>query len=284
MWLTSELSNAATSQPFNAHHLRLETSVNVYMRARRGMAGLILGLALAGCQTPANIQELQSKNTNLQSQLESAKRQIGDLEVKQRSLNDEIAELNRVASLLNTEKTSRVQESSSLRGTVRLFAQSQIDQLKEFLFASNLLDYVGGELIARSRIDDKPIMLVDLANPIPKDGVVTGLGGYFNQPATFTIKVLRPVEENLVVIWESKNISISARGVQRFSFASNVGVQKGDLMGYYVSTPGVSFDTGTGDTRYLENDVKPGAVVPMSSLSGKEKRRAYSIGVFGLLN
>lgn len=284
MWLIPEFRKATNHPSLLVNTQGLGYPLRAVKLTRKAILGLIISVTLVGCQTPANIQELQKNNSNLQSQLDSAKRQINDLESKERSLNDEIAELNRVANLLNTEKTSRVKESSSLRGTVRTFAQTQIDQLKEFLFTSNLLDYVGGELIARSRVDDKPIMLVDLANPMPKDGVVTGLGGYFNQPATFTIKVLRPVEGSLVVIWESKTISITETGLQRFSFASNVGVQKGDLMGYYVAIPGVSYDTGTGDTRYLENDVKPGALVPLSSLSGKEKRRAYSIGVFGLLN
>jgi hypothetical protein len=267
----------------------LATSETMQMRswaayARKAIFGFTLSLVLAGCQTPANIQELQQKNTNLQTQLNSAKSQIGDLEAKQLQLNGEISELNRVISVLNTEKSSRVEESSNLRGSVRSFVQIQIDQMKNFLFASDLLDYVGGELLQRSKVDDKPIVLVDLANPIPTGGVVTGLGGYFDRPATFTIKVLRPVENNLVVIWESKPMSVTKTGIQRVNFASNVSVEKGDLIGYYFSTPGVSYDIGTGDTRFLEQDVKPGTVVALKSLSDKDKRRAYSIGVYGLLN
>jgi hypothetical protein len=46
----------------------------------------------------------------------------------------------------------------------------------------------------------------------------------------------------------------------------------------------VSFDEGTGDTRYLTKDLKLGGTVKKSSLLGENKKRSYSIGVYGLLN
>ncbi len=247
-------------------------------------AGALLGVLVSGCQTPANLQELEQRNSSLKSKLNTANSRIAQLESDKQGLEAQVQELNRVVNVLNTEKDSRVQESSQLRGAVRQFVQKQIDQLKEFLLAGNLLDYVGGELIARSQADNKPILLVDLANRIPKDGMVTGVGAYFDKPTTLTVKVFRPVGANLVAIWESQPLSITAPGLQKISFASSVGVKKGDIIGYYQSVPGVSYDLGTGDTRFMDKDIKPGTMLSRKELSGEDKRRAYSIGVFGLLN
>lgn len=246
---------------------------------------LVTLLILSGCQTPPNIKELQDKNQSLQVQLNSANNQISGMNDQEQLLKNDIAELNRVISVLGTEKTSRVQESSSLRGSVRTFVQGQIDLYKDFLVAGNLLDYVGGELVERQGVDEKPIMLVDLANPMPKNGVITGLGAHFNKPSSFTAKVLRPVDNNLVVIWESKPLTVKQPGINRINFPISVGVERGDVMGYYFPTAsGISFDAGTGDTRYLGSDVSLGGIVRTSSLQGQSKRRAYSVGVYGLLN
>lgn len=254
------------------------------MKARLGVA-LAAAIVLAGCQTPANVKQLQDENLHLQTQLEAANDKIGDLENRQRMLTADIAELNRVISVLDSEKTSRVRESSSLRGSVRGFVQDQIDHLKAFLVEGNLLDYVGGELVERQETDDKPLMLVDLANPMPKDGVLTGLAAHFTKPVTFTAKVLRPVENDLVVIWESKPFDVGHPGVNRVNFPVSVGVERGDVMGYFFSTPaGVSFDTGTGDTRYQSSDISLGGVIRTASLQGQKSRRAYSLGVYGLLS
>jgi len=254
------------------------------MNVKLGVA-LTAAMALAGCQTPANVKQLQDENLHLQTQLEAANGKIGDLQAKQRMLTADIAELNRVIGVLDTEKNSRVRESSSLRGSVRTFVQAQIDHLKEFLVEGNLLDYVGGELVERQQTDDKPLMLVDLANPMPKNGVLTGLAAHFTKPVTFTAKVLRPVEDDLVVIWESKPFNIGQPGINRVNFPVSVGVERGDVMGYYFSTPAaVSFDMGTGDTRFQNGDITLGGVIRTASLQGQNNRRAYSVGVYGLLN
>ena len=74
-------------------------------------------------------------------------------------------------------------------------------------------------------------------------------------------------------------------GRQRLEFPVTVGVEKGDVLAYHLAQPGmVGFDTGTGDTRYLDEDIAVGTTVKPSSLEGENDKRAYSVGVFGLLN
>lgn len=249
------------------------------------LACVAVVLPLAGCQTPPDIQALQDKNGSLQLQLEQAKGDINKLQADKVLLEQDVAELNRVISVLGQEKSSRVEESTNLRGQVRQFVQTQIDNLKQFLLAADLVDYVGGELVERASVDDEPLLVVDLMNKIPLGGSLTGVGGYFQGSGTVSVKVLRPINGNLVAVWSSQPITISERGSQRLKFPVVVGVEKGDVLGYYFSQPGmVGFDTGTGDSRYDDEDITVGSSLRQSSLNGEKARRAYSIGVFGLLN
>lgn len=249
------------------------------------IAIVVVTVLLSACQTPPNVQQLQDKNQALADQLDKANRSISELKAKESSQAQEMAELNRVITILSAEKSSRVSESSDLRGEVRRFMQNQIDQLKQFLLKSDLLDYIGGELVARKQFDEEPVFIADLANKALRDGVLTGVGGIFNAAGDFRVKVLRQVDDELVVVWESRPFSIRDPGQQRLNFAVNVGVQRGDMLGYYFSNPGmVAFDTGSSDTRYLKKDVHFGETIRISSLSGESQRRAYSIGVYGLMS
>lgn len=246
---------------------------------------LLALVLLAACQTQPNIQQMEEKNDALQAELEKANRNIEVLQTREGQLQAEVAELNRIMDVLDTEKTVRVQESSELRGQVRRFVQQHIDALKEFLVKSDLLDYVGGELVQRSHVDNESVLVVDMANPIPADGTLTGVSAHFINPGHFTVQVLRPVDEQLVVIWQSESLQAPKTGVTRVNFPVSVGVEQGDYVGYYFSAAGlVSYDRGTGDARYQDKPVALGELVKTSRLKGEDQKRAYSVGVYGLLN
>jgi type II secretory pathway pseudopilin PulG len=241
-------------------------------------------LLLAACQVAPPVQQLQNEKQALQQNLQQAERQIDSLQKENRQLQANLTEARRVIGVLEKEKTERVTESTTLRGKVRHFVQREIDGFKAFLIDSNLLDYVGGELVRRAKYDQKPILLVDLANRVPRPGVLTGIGGYFAGPTTVQLKILRPVGDRLVVIWESRNIGIRQAGLVKQKLPHSVGVEKGDVLGYYFPRGNSAiFDTGTGDTRYQQDNLRPGTRLTPSSLGGSQEKRAYSLGVYGLL-
>jgi len=245
----------------------------------------VLGaIAITACQTAPQTQELLNENKALQERLSETNIKVGQLEADNRVKQQDINELQRVLGVLDVEKTSRVQESSVLRGQVRKFVQDEIDSLKNFLVLGDLLDYVGGELVERALVDEKSIFIIDLANPIPRNGTLTGVGAFIAQPSPFVVKILRPAGDQLVVVWESKPIN-GVSGLNKFNFSVAVGIEKGDYLGYYFpEISGVTFDEGTSDVRYLSRDVTLGGTIRKSSLLGETKKRAYSIGVYGLLN
>lgn len=246
---------------------------------------LLALLLLSACQTAPNIQQIEDENRALTAELDQAKHQIETLRVNESQLQAEVVELKRVMSVMDTEKTVRVRESSELRGQVRRFAQQNIDALRDFLVQSDLLDYVGGELVQRDNVDSESLLVVDLANPIPADGTLTGASAHFITPGHFTVQVLRPVDDQWVVIWQSEALQAPRAGVTRVNFPVSVGVQQGDYVGYFFHAGGlVSYSRGTGDTRYQQAPVRLGETVSTRRLKGEEEKRAYSVGVYGLLN
>lgn len=245
---------------------------------------LSLCIALTGCEITPEVQELLDENAKLETGLSEAQQQINSLESEQDILAADNTELKRVMAILDTEKSSRVEESSGLRMQIRKFTQMQIDQLKEFLVQSNLLDYVGEELFDRTKIDATPAVLIDLANPIPRQGTLIGVSGHFSQTTDFFANILRPVSGRFVVIWQSPKITTEGRGYERFRFPLSVGIEKGDVIAYnFPTSVGVKYDHGTGQTLLSKRSFLLGASVDTSSLKYRDEKRAYSLGVNAIL-
>ena len=257
------------------------------VNGKKAVTGLFLisFLGLSACQTQPQMKQLQDQNRLLAADLARANNSLAQLQKEEAALRQDLAERERVMSVLGTEKSLRVQESSELRSQVRRFVQHQIDAYKDFLVQGDLLDYVGGELVERASVEQKPLFVVDLANPIPRAGTLTGAGAHFLKPGYFSVKVLRRIDQNLVVIWDSKPLQVFQPGINRVNFTVGVGVEQGDVIGYFLSEGvAVSFDEGTGDSRFQTTDATMGSTIRLSALQGEKRRRAYSLGVYGLLN
>lgn len=265
-------------------------TITKYLITRSTLLPLLI-ILLSGCQAPASVTQMEAENKALERELAEAKNEISVLKIQGQELQSNVDELNRVATVLGTEKTSRVAESSKLRRQVRQFVQQHIDDLKAFMVEGNLLDYVGSALIERvqehavaSAETPAPLLLVDFANPIPAAGVLTGVGGVATAPTDLTVKVLRKIDQQWLVVWTSHSLSFPVSGFNRESFPVNVGVEKGDVVAYYFpQSASISFDSGTGQTLYRRDDISIGGLLKLNSLDGRAQQRAYSLGVYGLL-
>lgn len=239
---------------------------------------------LAGCGSTSK-DNSQSVITNLEAKLAKEQSENNQLFNENRLLKLDVERLNGVVTVLDTEKDSRVKESSLLRNQVRKFVQNKITLLKEFLVEGDLLDYVGGELVQRNNNEKSPMTLVDLNNRINSAGVLTGLGAYVNTPSDVKVKILRYIESNLVVVWESAPIKLYKLGLTKHQFINTVSVEKGDVIAYeFDRNVGVGYSEGTSDTRYSKNVLSLGDSIHVSTLAGTKSKRAFSIGVYGLLN
>ena len=247
---------------------------------------ILVSIFLSGCQTlNPQIEELQEKNDYLTQELSNTKDKLQQLETENIELSRKVARLNNVTDVLNIEKDSLQENSTSLRSQVRKFFQNNIDELKNFLIVSDLQDYIGSEQLSRPGIEERSLMLIDLENKLPSDGILTSVGGFFVKPGSIIVKVLRPINDEFVVIWESKEIIVEKSGQQMLSFPITVNVEQNDVIGYFFpSGVNVGYDEGTGDTRFSSENLNIGTQIKPTILNGQRQRRAYSIGVFGLLN
>lgn len=252
---------------------------------RSVISAIVCTTLLVGCGSTNNKSALRDVATNLEGQLKQAQERNNVLVDENRVLKMKVDKLTGVVSALDTEKNSRIKESSILRNQVRKFVQNEISGFKNFLVEGGLLDYIGGELVQRNNVEDSPMTIVDLNNRINSAGVLTSLGSYVVKPSTVKVKVLRYIQSKLVVVWESNPIKMNLVGPNRHQFANSVNVEKGDVIAYEFSkNVGVGFSEGTADSRYSKNPLALGDSIHVNNLLGAKSKRAYSIGVYGLLN
>ena len=246
---------------------------------------VVLLLFLSGCALNPEMKELKAENESLTGKLAQAELEINQLNAQKNDLQVEMQKIKGIMSVLNNEKSSRKEESSRLRSQAREFIQTEMRGFKKFLQNSDLLDYIGDELVSRSKTTEASQLIVDVGNPVPRSGSITGVGVYVSSPTQFYVKILRPVEEKLVCIWESELIDAQNSGLFKYFFNNTIGVEGGDYIGYYFPERNtVYFDEGTGQTLYKPDKTPLGSFMPKSSLDGKRSKRAFSIGVYGLLN
>jgi len=245
---------------------------------------LLLSIVLTACEITPETHQLMERNRALEGQLANAQQDIRSLKAEQGILAKDNTELKRVMAILDTEKTSRATESANLRLQIRKFTQTQIDNLKEFLVQSNLLDYIGEELFDRTKLDLEPGVLIDLANPIPRNGLLVGVNGYFSQATNLVVNVIRPLNDRFVVIWQSQSIDVTEAGNRRIRFPISVGIEKGDVIAYdFPAGVAVKYDQGTGETALSKRSYVLGTFIDPSSLQAEEEKRAYSMGVIAIL-
>lgn len=255
------------------------------MNTKQLLPPIILSIFLfSGCETSSNVQNKQ-QTVGLEQQLSNANNKIRKLKQEKYALAETLSNLRHTTKVLKTEKTSRVEESSNLRGQVRTFILHNIDSLKGFMAQGDLLDYTGGAQVPRSNTDTTSLFLVDFLNKMTSEGLLTGVGGVFYQPGIFYVKILRPIGGQYIVIWESKPIKVTTTGKQFLQFPVSVNVERNDIIGYYFpQTVNVGYDISTGDTRYNTSDIPLGGSVSKIGLTGGAEKRAYSLGVYGLMN
>lgn len=240
--------------------------------------------SLLGCQTTGDMKKLKDTNQSLESQLRQANAEIASLKQQQQALTQELQSTKQVLGIMGTEKQSRVAESSALRQQARNFLLDNVDRMRQFLLDANLNDYVGGEQVARKLVDKGPVLIADFSHPMPRGGQLLGVTAQLNAACPFAVRVLRKVENEYVVIWQGPMLEAKQAGVNRIMFPVAVGVEAGDVAAYYFPDGQcVAYDKGTGNFRYLTNDLALGGSVYATRFDGEKDRRMYSLGVFGLL-
>lgn len=234
-----------------------------------------------GC---ASYRQLREARKVLAARLSVTEERVAELKAENAGLNEQLTHMTRVAEVLQKEKAVRIQETEMVRSGVRSSVKDQVSALREFSQSSQLLDYVGSELLARENIDTDAGLIIDFSHPLPTAASLVGGKIYAQKRTRVSFCLIRPREDELVVLWSSKLFTVQAPGVVRLNFDTPIAAQKGDLIGLH-SPDGIRipYDIATGDTRSTRTELSVGTVLPTRSLT-KQNERTYSFGVEGFLD
>ncbi len=252
---------------------------------KKALFYLLIIAFLTGCvATPEKMNMLQEQNRNLTANLQATKDRVAELEKEKAGLTATLEKQMNISKALGKEKAVRIEETGNLRQDIRTFLKAELSSFREFSQNSDFLDYIGGELIDREKSEGENVTLVDMKNSIPAGGPLLGTSGYFTAPCSYSINILRKVNDEWFVVWQAGPFEVAGTQLQKFDFGVPVSVEKGDVLAYTFRGPvGVPYDSGTGDTLYITGDLKTGSKILASKLQGKLDKRSYSIGVVGIL-
>lgn len=247
---------------------------------------LSMAFSLSGCATNETIKRLNNEVSNLNNTIERQTSEISNLEEKNRKLEADLNFTKEVKGNLEDEKGDLISTVSSLKTNVRSTVNTVINTLTSDLLSNdNVMDRIGSSAITRNKNDKrKKITLVDRKNPVENAGTIYRTTGYFSGPSEYKVQVVRPVEKDSYVVWESQTIIIPKAGNFHFNFKVPVKVEKGDILGYvFAKEVNVYYALGTGSIGSFEGTAELGSKFSLSKIAGESQKRAYSLAVHGLL-
>lgn len=224
----------------------------------------LVAMTTIGCA--ANCQNIQQQLDSCQATLtdndfvinkqESTLRQkdqkIAEQNETIKKMGTDIAELNRRLNISSNEKGRNNERIRNIASSVREYIKQQMKNNRNFLTGIALEDFIGNELIERAHSGDEKMLIVNMAHPIPSGGQINGVGGYFTDAADIVIKLLRPVGNDYIVIYDKQvRVDAAAPDEKYIDFDSPFIVKKGDVIAYYFPGPvNVPYDSDIGTNTY----------------------------------
>ena len=149
-------------------------------------------------------------------------------------------------------------------------------------------DLIGNESIQREYSGESGIFIIDTANPVPNDGQINGIGGYFLGTTEVVVKLLRPMGKDYIIT-DSKKLSfdIEKAGKTHVDFENPLIVKKGDILAFYFpKSVTVPYDTGLGTNAYSEmkeDEYESGVKISADDFIQASKiKRKYSLNYYGI--
>jgi len=238
------------------------------------------------CQQSLSDQDLLI--TKQESTIRQKEQKIKDQNSSIQNLEAQVAELNRRLNISSTEQSRYNARIRRISSSVREFIKDQIRDQRNFLTDIALEDFIGNPLIARENTDAANNMIINVAHPVPSQGQINGIGGYFTGPCEVYIKLLRPVGKDYVVTY-SKALTIDAAepGERLIDFEQPIIARKGDIVAYYFPGPvPVPFDSELGIPSYFKmrsDKYQNGDRVKADDIwRSDQTKRKYSLNYFGI--
>lgn len=216
----------------------------------------------------------------LQKQIRDLETNISQLKQENSQCQQNLNTSNSLANTLDHEKESRGKDLTALKAKTRIFIQGEYDTLNRFAKNKELMDYMGGELIARKEKENSNLTVINL-DPFPSNSVIYKIKGVFDAGTVVIPQLFRKKDDQIICIWQGPLIEIVSSGAESYEFKTPLNVMKGDFFGFHfpemVSIP---YDTRTGNYSVYGGKVDLGEKIPRTF---KDQKRNYSIGVAGFL-
>jgi len=260
---------------------------------------MIIGILSVGCANCKNIQEqlntcqktLTDQDLIIKTKESTIRQKDQDLKEKDDSIKKldlQIIELNRRLTITSSEKGVNDDRIKNISFLVREYIKDQIRKNRDFLSEVELEDFIGNELIKREYSGESGLFIVDMANPVPSDGQINGIGGYFLGPTEVVVKLLRPMGKEFIVT-DSKNLNfeIDKDGKTYIDFDNPLIVKKDDIIAFYFpKSVTVPYDSGLGVSTYSslkEDKYESGGRIASDDLSqANQIKRKYSLNYYGI--
>jgi len=260
---------------------------------------MMIGIFSVGCANCKNIQDqfdacqktLTDQDLIIKNKDSTIRQKDQDLKDKDDSIKKlelQIVELNRRLSITSSEKGVNDDRIKNISFLVREYIKDQIRKNKDFLSAVELEDFIGNELIKREYSGEAGLFIIDTANPVPSDGQINGVGGYFLGSTEVVVKLLRPMGKDYIVT-ESKNLNfdLDKAGKSYIDFDNPLIVKKDDIMAFYFpKSVTVPYDSGFGVSTYSslkEDKYESGGKIAAEELQATNQvKRKYSLNYYGI--
>lgn len=240
------------------------------------------------CQATITDQDFIIKKQ--ESTMRQKDQQADELKNKIHTLETQIAELNRRLNISSSEKGRYDERIKNITYSVREFLRDQMRETRNFLTDVSLEDFIGNELIERGHSGETELFIVDVLHPVPSEGQINGIGGYFLTSADIVIKLIRPVGKDYVVIYDKQvRAEVNSPGKLNIDFDSPFIVQKSDIIAFYFpGTVNVPYDVDIGTDTYsrMKSDkYKHGDKIADDDIWHAEQiKRKYSLNYYGVFN
>ena len=226
-----------------------------------------------------------ARNAVLNQELQAKDNLIQALSADNSILTTELNYCTRRGEVLVREKAARLEEEVRLRKGIREFTEQIQTSLQTYYRLTEIVDYLGSELIMRASTDlRKNVLLVDLSNPVRANGTIIGGRAWLTGPTRLHFCLLRQSNVNgkYTVISVTPEITTTQTGKENWIFGLPMAARKGDLIGVYIAdTVTIPYDdVDTGDVVSFSGEVKINSSVTIVRKSSRNKR-TYSFGVIG---
>ncbi len=242
---------------------------------------------LASCRQ--SVSDKQERIEAQQAAIEQKEQAISEKEETISSLNSRIGELEHRLKISYSEQERYDERIQRVTSAVRDFIKKQIQEERTFLTDVALEDFIGNPLVERQYLEDPVNLIIDVAHPVPGQGQINGIGGYFKGNGEIFVKLLRPVGEDYLVT-HSKSLQVAADepGKKLIDFDKPIFVNQDDILAFYFpdSSVVVSYDTHVGVHSYhrMRKDRYPnGTRLKADDIERPEQtKRKYSLNYYGI--